>query len=408
MERFEPQRWHAMGIARVPYHIYTDPQIYAREQERIFCGKSWNYVGLSAEIPNPGDFKRAVIGDKPVVVIRDNEGKANVVENRCAHRGVQFCQKPFGNANEFMCPYHQWTYNLKGDLLGVPFRRGVKKHGGMPADFDMKQHGLRKLKVHERHGVIFASFADDVEPFEQYLGESMLKLFDRVCDGRSLTVLGYSRQLIPANWKLMFENIKDPYHASLLHVFLVTFGLFRADNPSKVRMDRTGRHGALISEKGEQKKTEDVAEMTSFREQLKLADPKLLEPVREFSEYTVVMLTLWPNLIIQQQSNTLATRQLITRGPGEFELFWTFFGYAADSEEMTRKRLRQANLMGPAGFVSIDDSEVMKFSQDGVAPYPGEAGVMEMGGRDWKDEDHIVTEGVIRAFYDYYRKVMEL
>jgi len=408
MQRLEPQRWHAMGIARVPYHIYTDPQIYAREQERIFCGKSWNYVGLSTEISNPGDFKRTVIGDKPVVVIRDSEAKVNVVENRCAHRGVQFCQKPFGHAKEFMCPYHQWTYNLKGDLIGVPFRRGVKKQGGIPADFDPAQHGLRKLKVHERHGVIFASFADDVESFEQYLGESMLKLFDRVFDGRSLTVLGYSRQLIPANWKLMFENIKDPYHASLLHVFLVTFGLFRADNPSKVRMDRTGRHGALISEKGEQNKSEDVAEMKSFRAQLKLADPRLLEPVREFPEYTVVMQTLWPNLIIQQQSNTLATRQLITRGPGEFELFWTFFGYATDSEEMTLRRLRQANLMGPAGFVSIDDSEVMKFSQDGIVPSPSDAGVMEMGGRDWSDEDHIVTEGVIRAFYDYYRKVMDL
>ena len=90
--------------------------------------------------------------------------------------------------------------------------------------------------------------------------------------------------------------------------------------------------------------------MKSFREQLKLADPRLLEPVREFPEYTVVMQTLWPNLIIQQQSNTLAMRQLITRGPGAFELAWTFFGYATDSEEMTLKRLRQANLMGPAGL----------------------------------------------------------
>ena len=407
MDRVTPQRWHEMGIARVPYRVYTDPRIYALEQERIFRGPSWNYVGLSAEIPNPGDFKRSSIGDKPVVVVRDAEGRANVFENRCAHRGVQFCQQPFGHAKAFMCPYHQWTYNLKGDLIGVPFRRGVKNQGGMPADFDVKQHGLAKLEVHERHGVIFASFSPEVEPFEEYLGESMLQLFDRVFDGRELSVLGYSRQLIPANWKLMFENIKDPYHASLLHVFLVTFGLFRADNPSKVRMDATGRHGALISERGEQK-TAAVAEMASFKEKLALADPKLLEPVREFPEYTVVMLTLWPNLIIQQQSNTLATRQLITRGTGEFELYWTFFGYANDSEEMKAKRLRQANLMGPSGFVSIDDSEVMKFSQDGISPYDGAAGVMEMGGRDWKDEDHIVTESVIRAFYDYYRKVMEL
>jgi anthranilate 1,2-dioxygenase large subunit len=75
---------------------------------------------------------------------------------------------------------------------------------------------------------------------------------------------------------------------------------------------------------------------------------------------------------------------------------------------MTQRRLRQANLMGPSGFVSIDDSEVMKFSQQGVGPYPESAGVMEMGGRDWKDEEHMVTESVIRAFYDYYRHVMEI
>jgi anthranilate 1,2-dioxygenase large subunit len=75
---------------------------------------------------------------------------------------------------------------------------------------------------------------------------------------------------------------------------------------------------------------------------------------------------------------------------------------------MTRRRLRQANLMGPAGFVSIDDSEVMKFSQGGVGAYPDSAGVMEMGGRDWKNEAHMVTESVIRGFYDYYRQVMEI
>ena len=215
-------QWPKEGVSRIPYWVYSDPEIYAREQERIFCGRSWAYVALEAEIPTAGDFKRTYIGDKPVVVVRDDAGDVSVVENRCAHRGVQFCQAHLGHVSEFMCPYHQWTYNLQGDLIGVPFRRGLKRQGGMPADFELTQHGLRKLQVARRHGVVFASFADDVEPFEEYLGLDMLKLFDRVFDGRELEVLGYSRQLMPANWKLMFENIKDPYHASLLHVFLVT------------------------------------------------------------------------------------------------------------------------------------------------------------------------------------------
>jgi salicylate 5-hydroxylase large subunit len=403
------RQWPKQGPCRIPYWLYTDPEIYAREQERIFCGRSWAYVALEAELPAPGDFKRSYIGDKPVVVVRDEAGQIRVVENRCAHRGVQFCQQHLGHASAFMCPYHQWTYSLQGDLIGVPFRRGIKRQGGMPADFDPKQHGLRKLRVATRHGVVFASFADDVEPLEDYLGLEMLKLFDRVFDGRELEVLGYSRQLIPANWKLMFENIKDPYHASLLHVFLVTFGLFRADNPSRVQTDKTGRHAALLSWRGEQRRTADTAEMASLLEDLRLHAPSLLDPVREFPEYTVVMTTLWPNLIIQQQSNTLAMRQIIPRGPEAFELAWTFFGYKGEPEELRRRRIRQANLMGPAGFVSVDDSEVIKFAQDSLRSAPEAAGVMEMGGRDWQESaPHMVTEGAIRAFYDYYRRVMEL
>lgn len=403
------RRWPEEGLVRVPYWVYSDPEIYAEEQERIFRGPAWSYVALECEIAKPGDFKRTHIGDRPIVVTRDKDGEVHAFVNRCAHRGVQFCREQRGNAKEFVCPYHQWTYDLQGNLLGVPFKRGVKKKGGMPPEFDTKQHGLQKLRVAVRGGVVFATFSDEVAPLEDYLGETMLGWFDRVFDGRELKLLGYSRQLTPANWKLMFENIKDPYHASLLHVFLVTFGLFRADNPSQVQMDETGRHSVLVSRKGEQKKTDDLSDMRNFRENLKLNDPNLLTPVKEYpGDATVVMQTLWPNLIVQQQSNTLAMRQLVTRGPESFELAWTFFGYQDDSEEMTKIRLRQANLMGPSGLVSIDDSEVMQFSQDGISPYPESAGVLEMGGGGREDQDHIVTESPIRAFYDYYRKVMEL
>jgi salicylate 5-hydroxylase large subunit len=302
------------------------------------------------------------------------------------------------------------VYDLDGRLVAVPFRRGVKGNGGMPAAFDLDAHGLERLGVAERNGVVFASFAPErVPPLEEYLGPTMLHYFDRVFDGRALTLLGYQRQRVPGNWKLMFENIKDPYHASLLHVFLVTFGLFRADQPSSVRMDDSGRHAVLCSQRGEQRAGEATADMRAFHEDLHLADPRLLDPVKEFAgPETVVMQTLWPNLIVQQQSNTLATRQLVTRGPSAFDLHWTFFGYADDDEAMTTRRLRQANLMGPSGFVSIDDGEVMELSHEGITPFPDAAGVLEMGGVGTGDESHMVTEAAIRAFYSYYREVMEL
>jgi len=404
----QTQRWPSEGVTRIPYWAYSDPALYRREQERIF-ERGWNYVALAAEIPREGDFKRSFVGEKSVVVTRDRRGAFHAFENRCAHRGVQFCRAPLGNSRKFTCPYHQWVYDLAGNLKGVPFERGVKGHGGMPAEFDKGQHGLRKLAVVERHGVIFASYQLDVEPLEVYLGPVMLEYFDRVFDGRALRVLGYSRQRTPANWKLMFENIKDPYHASLLHVFLVSFGLFRADQPSAVKMDPSGRHACLISRKGEQVQSEATRDMRNLRTDLELEDPRLLDPVREFpGDATVVMQTLWPNLIIQQQSNTLAMRQLVPLGPEAFRLDWTFFGYADDDDEMTRRRLRQANLMGPSGFVSCDDSEAMKMSQEGIRAAPDALGVVEMGGRETHDEDHMVTEVALRAFYRYYREVMDL
>jgi salicylate 5-hydroxylase large subunit len=98
----------------------------------------------------------------------------------------------------------------------------------------------------------------------------------------------------------------------------------------------------------------------------------------------------------------------VTRGPQAFDLVWTFFGYADDTPEMHQRRLRQANLMGPSGYVSIDDSEVMMASQAGIAPYPEAQGLFEMGGRGTSNEAHMVTEGAIRGFYNYYRNVMGL
>ncbi len=405
--------WPEEGVTRIPYWVYSDPDVYAVEQERVFGGPFWSYVALACEVPEPGDFISTWIGEHPVVVVRQPDRSLRAFLNRCAHRGVAFCRAPNGHADELMCPYHQWVYDLGGNLVAAPFRKGVKgrdgaRQGGMPDDFELADHGLTSLALAERQGVVFASLGQP-PAFEGYLGPTMLGWFDRVFDGRPLELLGYMRQRVPANWKLMFENIKDPYHASLLHVFLVTFGLFRADNPSLTEMDETGRHSVLVSERGEAA-TEATSDMRAFRD-VTLQDPRLLDPVREFpGSATVVMQTLWPNLIVQQQSNTLAMRQLVPRGPEQFDLMWTFFGYAGEDAEMRQRRLRQANLMGPAGLVSIDDSEVMRLAQLGATAGgdEGATAFVEMGGVDTERADHIVTESAIRAFYAYYREVMGL
>ena len=405
--------WPGEGTSRVPFWVYTREDLYKKELDRLFYNGHWCYVGLEAEIPKPGDFRRTVVGERSVIMVRDSEGHVNVVENVCAHRGMRFCRERHGHAKDFFCPYHQWNYSLKGDLQGVPFIRGVKQdgkvNGGMPKDFKIANHGLTKLKVAVRHGVVFASFDHDVEPFEEFLGPTILKYFDRVFDGRKLEILGYRRQRIPGNWKLMQENIKDPYHPGLLHTWFSTFGLWRADNKSELKMDDKFRHAAMISTRGQGGKNADVVSgVDSFKEQMKVNDPRLLDIVQEpwWGGPTAVMTTIFPSVIIQQQVNSVSTRHIQPNGHGSFDFVWTHFGFADDTPEMKQRRLIQANLFGPAGFVSADDGEVIEWSQEGFEQKPAHRSVIEMGGHDIADTDHMVTETLIRGMYAYWRKLM--
>jgi salicylate 5-hydroxylase large subunit len=410
-----PQRihWESGGTSRIPFMAYTDAAQHRKELERFFYTKHWNYVGLEAEVPNAGDYKRTVVGERSVIMVRDAEGGISVVENVCAHRGMQFCRERHGNKKEFVCPYHQWSYTLKGDLQGVPFRRGVKQdgrvNGGMPADFKTSDHGLNQLKVATRGGVVFASFDHGIESLEEFLGPTILGYFDRLFNGRKLTILGYNRQRIPGNWKLMQENIKDPYHPGLLHTWFVTFGLWRADNKSELKMDARHRHAAMISTRGQSGKAEQVTQVSSFKESMQLHDPRFLDIVPEpwWDGPTAVMMTLFPSVILQQQVNSVSTRHIQPDGHGAFDFVWTHFGFEDDSAEMTQRRLRQANLFGPAGLVSADDGEVIEFSQQGFEQKPYHRALAELGGREVGDTDHMVTETLIRGMYQYWREVME-
>jgi len=89
--------------------------------------------------------------------------------NRCAHRGALVCRELKGNVQTHTCVYHQWSFDAKGDLVGVPFRRGIAGKGGYPQDFKLEEHSLQKLNIGVLNGVIFASFAKDMPSVDQYL-----------------------------------------------------------------------------------------------------------------------------------------------------------------------------------------------------------------------------------------------
>jgi salicylate 5-hydroxylase large subunit len=418
MDTLTPKpHWPAADSARIPVAVYTGDALHREELERFFYRGHWCYVGLEAEVPNPGDFRRSVVGERSVIMSRTADGAIHVVENVCAHRGMRFCRARSGSATSFICPYHQWSYTLQGDLQGVPLRRGVKQdgkvQGGMPAEFEPAQHGLTKLRVARRGGVVFASFDTDAPSFEDFVGPQILRWFDRIFDGRGLRVLGYNRQRIPGNWKLMQENIKDPYHPGLLHTWFVTFGLWRADNRSQLVMDAQHRHAAMISTRGASGQAAgaaaQVTQVASFKAGMQLNDPSILDIVPEpwWGGPTAVMTTLFPSLIIQQQVNSVSMRHIQPRGHGAFDFVWTHFAFDDDSDEMVARRLKQANLFGPAGFVSADDGEVIEHSQQAFESKPGHHTLALLGGREVGDTDHMVTETLIRGMYGYWRRVME-
>jgi len=96
--------WPDDGVTRVPYFVYEDADLYRVEQEQIFRGPVWNYIGLEIEIPSPGDYITNYVGDTPVIVLRAENGEINAFVNRCSHKGSMICYQPSGHVSNLVCP----------------------------------------------------------------------------------------------------------------------------------------------------------------------------------------------------------------------------------------------------------------------------------------------------------------
>ena len=139
----------------------------------------------------------------------------------------------------------------------------------------------------------------------------------------------------------------------------------------------------------------------------RLEAPHLLESVDEIGDgITLQILAVFPGFILQQISNSLAVRSILPKGVGRSELTWTCFGYESDTPEMTARRLRQANLVGPAGFISMEDGAATGFVQRGVAGAPDRASFIEMGGREVGSDESRVNETSVRGLWQAYRRHM--
>jgi phenylpropionate dioxygenase-like ring-hydroxylating dioxygenase large terminal subunit len=405
----EARHWPEEGVTRVPYWVYSDRDLYDLEQERIFRGATWSFLCLEAELPKPNTYRTSSLGAMPVVVTRDGDGKLNAFENRCAHRGSLLCITERGEARNITCVYHNWTYDLAGNLTGVAFRRGLGGKGGMPADARPDAHPPRQLRVEVLAGLVFGTLSPETPPLERYLGPEIVSRIRRVMRAPVKVLGGYS-QILPNNWKLYMENVKDSYHASLLHTFFTTFRLNRLSQSGGLVVDDSGGHHVSYSMAADTGGREyEQAGMRAAQEGFGLEAPEVLEAVDEFGDgIGLQILSVFPTFVLQQTRNSLAVRRLTPQGLQKTELVWTCFGFIDDDEAMTQRRLYQANLIGPAGYISMEDGAAPGFVQRAVNTAADVLSVVEMGGRGITSDETRVTEAAVRGFWTAYRGLMGL
>jgi anthranilate 1,2-dioxygenase large subunit len=403
--------WPQQGNARVPYRVFADPDIYRGELDRIFLGATWQYLGLAEELPEPGDYKTTFLGETPVIVTRGEDGEIHAMVNRCAHRGNLVCLKQRGHTTDGLtCVYHAWRYDLAGNLTSVAFRRGVGGKGGMPESFRLEEHGLRKLRTDQFAGLIFGTLSPEAPPFPDYVGNLIGSKIGRVMHGKP-KVLGTTSQILHNNWKLYVENTKDTYHASLLHTFFTTFRITRLTTAGGVAIAEAGGHHASYTMGGQSgdriASDQAYSEIPSLRQDYRLKDPRFLDTVDEIGDgVTLQILSVFPNFVLQQIHNAVALRLILPKGPDQTELQWTYIGFADDDPAMTERRLQQANLVGPAGYVSMEDGAVGGFIQRALPGAEDECSVIEMGGFDHASDETRATEAAVRGFWNAWRHAM--
>jgi len=131
--------------------FYLSDEVFQADVQRIF-GQHWIFVAVEPQLPEPGDYVTVDIGRNSILILRDDDNEVQAFHNVCRHRGSRLCAAHQGSVGNLVCPYHQWTYDTKGTLIHV-------EHMG--ADFDKREHGLKKVHVRSLEGLIFICLADE-------------------------------------------------------------------------------------------------------------------------------------------------------------------------------------------------------------------------------------------------------
>jgi Rieske 2Fe-2S family protein len=202
-------------ISTLPGHFYTDPQVFALEQAKIF-EDMWFCAIRASDIPTPGSFRTVQVGSESIIISRSRKGEVRAFFNICRHRGIKLCMEDAGDVGRaFQCPYHAWTYDLDGKLIAAP---NLTK---MP-DIDRQEYGLKKVHLREWLGYVWVSLADEPPSFSDTVLKEVVDRLGELANLEHYEVEGLAvgKRIVydvKANWKLIIENFMECYHCATIH-----------------------------------------------------------------------------------------------------------------------------------------------------------------------------------------------
>ena len=355
--------------------IFSDAELFELEIELIF-GRGWLFLCHESQIPKPGDFFESVMGRDNVLVVRQKDKTIKALLNTCSHRGNAVCRAEEGNTKNFMCTYHGWTYDLAGNLVGVP---GLTEY--YRDELDLAAHGLRSVaQVDSYHGFVFGTHDADAPPLHDYLAETGRHGLDILAlQGDIEVVPGIQKFVIPCNWKFAVDNLLDWYHAQITHMSAITSGAmgpppteFLSESgvrtPDGDKLDIVGAPGSdrrdsmvFLDSYGHSQASPLIAEFAKFTpgvEQMMAwrAEPHAQEALGAQGARIVGHTSIFPTLWVSGPSNQVSLR--IPRGVNETEIWWFTFAERNWPDEVRQMVVFMGNhIFGPAGVLEQEDGE---------------------------------------------------
>lgn len=336
--------------------IFADPAVHALELEQIFL-RVWLFVGHESEIPRPGDWVQREMGEHPVLMVRTPEGAVRVYLNFCRHRGMPLCRGNRGHHMSFTCPYHGFTYNLNGDLQGIPFQQ--ESYG---AALDRRSLALLQARVETYHGLVFATWNEKAPPLAEYLGDAAWYL-DLVVHHAEMEVAGPPhRWVVDSNWKLAAENFMDSYHLMYAHGSAAKIGIV----PSG---DHYRRGYQVVAGNGHGLNLGMPAAQPIYPEAILQRLPAYLtsEQMTVLRQLNNLNGTLFPNLSIHISSLWVegqlvafsSLRQWQPSGPNRLTVYaWILVERDAPAQWKALARDAGVFTFSPSGILEQDDTEV--------------------------------------------------